>query len=566
MRRREKRAANGASRAGALLFGSPAVRLDLDLDLDLDLELELEWSLIAHQEPESAPVRAPDFRRLPVPRALHRPDAARRNRVIEHVDVIIIGAGLSGIGAARHLREKCPEKTFLILEGRAAIGGTWDLFRYPGVRSDSDMYTLGYTFKPWKDQKAIADGPSILAYVRETAAENGLEARIRFGHRVVRASWSSPGAAWTVEVDRGPGEESARLTCNFLLTCTGYYDYAAGYTPELPGVERFAGRIVHPQFWKDDIEYAGKRVVIIGSGATAVTLVPELAKKAAHVVMLQRSPTYVVSMPAEDPIANWLRDHVPAGLAYGLARWKNVLLGMFFFQLSRRRPDFARKRIIDLVRKELGPDYDVEKHFTPHYKPWDQRVCLVPDSDLFASIREGKASVVTDHIETFTETGIRLRSGEELPADLVVTATGLRLQFLGGLELTVDGRRIEPAKTMTYKAMMLCDVPNLVCTFGYTNASWTLKADLTSEYVCRLLRHMSDTGARKATPRHADASVEERPFLDFSSGYVQRGLSSFPKQGSKRPWKLDQNYVLDLLNLRFGDVNDGTIEFEGPAT
>ena len=485
--------------------------------------------------------------------------------MIEHVDVIIIGAGLSGIGAARHLREKCPEKTFLILEGRAAIGGTWDLFRYPGVRSDSDMYTLGYAFKPWKDQKAIADGPSILAYVRETAAENGLDARIRFGHRVVRASWSSPDAAWTVEVDRGPGQESVRLTCNFLLTCTGYYDYAAGYTPELPFAERFTGRIVHPQFWKDDIEYAGKRVVIIGSGATAVTLVPELAKKAAHVVVLQRSPTYVVSMPAEDPIANWLRDHAPAKLAYGLSRWKNVLIGMFFFQLARRRPALARKRIIDLVRKELGPDYDVEKHFTPHYKPWDQRVCLVPDSDLFAAIREGKASVVTDHIEAFTETGIRLCSGEELPADLVVTATGLKLQFLSGMELTVDGRRMEPAKMMTYKAMMLCDVPNLVCTFGYTNASWTLKADLTAEYVCRLLRHMSDTGARKATPRHADASVEERPFLDFSSGYVQRGLSSFPKQGSKRPWKLDQNYVLDLLNLRFGDVDDGTIEFDGPA-
>jgi monooxygenase len=485
--------------------------------------------------------------------------------VTEHVDVIIIGAGLSGIGAARHLRERLPEKSFLILEGRAAIGGTWDLFRYPGVRSDSDMYTLGYTFKPWRDQKAIADGPSILAYVRETATENGLDARIRFGHRVTRASWSSADAAWTVEADRGPGEPPVRLTCNFLLTCTGYYDYASGYTPELPGADRFTGRIVHPQFWKDDIDYAGKRVVVIGSGATAVTLVPELAKKAAHVVMLQRSPTYVVSMPAEDPIANWLRAHAPAELAYGLSRWKNVLLGMFFFQLSRRRPAFAKKRLIDLVRKELGPDYDVEKHFTPQYKPWDQRVCLVPDSDLFASIRSGKAEVVTDHIETFTETGIRLRSGAELPADLVVTATGLKLQFLSGMELTVDGRRVDPAQMMTYKAMMLCDVPNLVCTFGYTNASWTLKADLTSEYVCRLLRHMRDVGARKATPRRADASVTEEPFLDFSSGYVQRALSSFPKQGSKRPWKLDQNYVLDILNLRFADVDDGTIEFDGRA-
>ena len=486
--------------------------------------------------------------------------------MIEHVDVIIIGAGLSGIGAARHLREKCPEKTFLILEGRAAIGGTWDLFRYPGVRSDSDMYTLGYNFKPWKDQKAIADGPSILAYVRETATENGLDARIRFNHRVIRASWSTPDAAWTLEVERGPGEPPARFTCNFLLTCTGYYDYAAGYTPELPSIERFTGRVVHPQFWKDDIEYAGKRVVVIGSGATAMTLVPEMAKKAAHVVMLQRSPTYVVSVPAEDPIANWLRKHIPARLAYGVSRWKNVALGMAFFQLSQRRPALAKKRLIELVRKELGPDYDVEKHFTPSYNPWDQRVCLVPDSDLFASIRNGKASVVTDHIEEFTETGIRLRSGEELPADLVVTATGLKLQFMSGMELTVDGRRIEPGKMMTYKAMMLCGVPNLVTTFGYTNASWTLKADLTAEYVCRLLRHMSTTGARKATPRHADASVEEIPFLAFSSGYVQRAISSFPKQGSKRPWKLDQNYVLDILNLRFGDVDDGTMEFDGPAS
>jgi monooxygenase len=506
------------------------------------------------------------------------PHATRRFGVTEHVDVIIIGAGLSGIGAARHLRERCPEKTFLILEGRAAIGGTWDLFRYPGVRSDSDMHTLGYNFKPWKDQKAIADGPSILAYVRETARENGLDAKIRFGHKVKRASWSTADARWTLEAERsghdggdpqapGPaGAEVVRFTCNFLLTCTGYYDYTTGYTPDFPGVERFAGRVVHPQFWKDDIDYAGKRVVVIGSGATAVTLVPELAKKAAHVVMLQRSPTYVISMPAEDPIANWLRAHAPEPVAYGLSRWKNVLLGMFFFQLSRRRPALAKKRLIDLVRKELGPDFDVEKHFTPSYNPWDQRVCLVPDSDLFASIRSGKAEVVTDHIETFTETGLRLRSGAELEADLVVTATGLKLQFISGMELTVDGRRVEPGQMMTYKAMMLCDVPNLVCTFGYTNASWTLKADLTAEYVCRLLRHMSRTGARKATPRHADASVAEEPFLDFSSGYVQRALSSFPKQGSKRPWKLDQNYVLDILNLRFGNVDDGTIEFDGPAT
>ena len=486
--------------------------------------------------------------------------------MIEHVDVIIIGAGLSGIGAARHLREKCPEKSFIILEGRAAIGGTWDLFRYPGVRSDSDMYTLGYTFKPWREQKAIADGSAILAYVRETAKESGVDARIRYGHRAISASWSSADAAWTLEIDRGPGQDPTRLTCNFILSCTGYYDYAKGYTPTLPGVERFTGRVVHPQFWTEDIAYEGQRVVVIGSGATAVTLVPELAKKAAHVVMLQRSPTYVLSRPAEDAIANWLREHVPASLAYSVTRWKNVLLGMAFFQLSRRRPELARKRLLDLVRKELGPEYDVEKHFTPAYNPWDQRVCLVPDGDFFAAIRGGKASVVTDHIDTFTETGIKLRSGEELPADLVVTATGLELQFLSGMQLTVDGRRIEPGKSMTYKAMMLCEVPNLVCTFGYTNASWTLKADLTSEYVCRLLHHMTRIGARKATPRRPDASVHEMPFLDFSSGYVQRAHDRFPKQGSKRPWKLDQNYVLDILSLRFGDVDDGTMEFDRSTT
>ncbi|APR76403.1 monooxygenase, flavin-binding family protein [Minicystis rosea] len=479
--------------------------------------------------------------------------------------MIIIGAGLSGIGAACHLREKCPDKTFLILEGRAAIGGTWDLFRYPGVRSDSDMYTLGYAFKPWKEQKAIADGPSILRYVRETATEKGIDARIRFDHRVTRIAWSSATATWTVEVSRGPGEEPARFSCHFIVSCTGYYDYAAGYTPDLPGIDRFRGRVVHPQFWKDDVDYQGKRVVVIGSGATAVTLVPEMAKKAAHVVMLQRSPTYVVSMPAEDVIANWLRDHAPPSLAYGITRWKNVVLGMLFFQLARRRPAFAKKRLIELVKKELGRDYDVEKHFTPAYNPWDQRLCLVPDSDLFASIRSGKAEVVTDHIDTFTENGIRLRSGAELPADLVVTATGLKLQFLSGMDIEVDGRRVEPGKAMTYKAMMLCDVPNLVCTFGYTNASWTLKADLTSEYVCRLLRHMETIGARKATPRRADASIDELPFIDFSSGYVQRAIPSFPKQGSKRPWRLDQNYLLDLINLRFGEVDDGTMEFDRSA-
>jgi monooxygenase len=478
----------------------------------------------------------------------------------DHFDVIIVGAGLSGIGAAAHLRMKCPDKSLAILEARDAIGGTWDLFRYPGIRSDSDMYTLGYIFKPWEDQKAIADGPSILRYVHETAREHGVDSKIRFDHGVKRVSWSSEDSRWTVECERKNGE-LVRLTCNFLVMCTGYYDYKEGYLPEFPGSDRFRGRMVHPQFWTDDVDYENKRVVVIGSGATAVTLVPELSKKASHVVMLQRSPTWIVSRPAEDAIANWLRERVPSELAYSIARWKNVILGMFFFELARRKPELARKRLLELLRVELGNEYDIDAHFNPAYNVWDQRVCLVPDADLFASIKSGKVSVVTDHIDTFTENGIRLKSGETLEADVVVTATGLKLLFMGGMEVTVDGRRIEPPKTMNYKGMMFSDVPNLACAFGYTNASWTLKADLTSEYVCRLLNHMDAVGATQCTPRLNDPSVTERPFLDFSSGYVQRALPHFPKQGSKRPWRLYQNYVLDILMMRHGEIDDGTMEF-----
>lgn len=481
----------------------------------------------------------------------------------EHFDVIIVGAGLSGIGAAHHLTTKCPGKSFAILEGREAIGGTWDLFRYPGIRSDSDMYTLGYSFKPWKERKAIADGPSILAYIRETAKEIGIESKIRFGCRVVRATWSSERAAWTVDVERGPSKELVRFTCNFLLMCSGYYDYEKGHAPEFPGIERFEGRIVHPQFWTEDVAYRGKRVVVIGSGATAVTLVPELAKEAAHVVMLQRSPTYVVSLPSQDVIARWLQKRVPAHVAYEVTRWKNVLVGMFFYQLARRRPTSVKKRIVDLVRESLGPDYDVDKHFTPRYNPWDQRLCVVPDGDLFEAVKSGKASVVTDHIDAFTEKGIRLVSGQELEADLVIMATGLRLLFLGGVELVVDGRRVEPSKLLSYKGVMFSDVPNLACAFGYTNASWTLKADLVSEYVCRLLNHMDAIGARRCTPCRGDSDVEETPLLDFSSGYVQRAIHAFPRQGSKKPWKVNQNYLLDIAALRFGEVDDGTMEFAG---
>ncbi len=482
----------------------------------------------------------------------------------EHFDVVIVGAGLSGIGAGYHLQANCPGKSYVILEGRDAIGGTWDLFRYPGIRSDSDMYTLGYAFKPWLEAKAIADGPSILKYVRETARENGIDKHIRYGHSVKSAAWSSEDAAWTVETVRDEGEV-VRFTCNFLFLCGGYYNYAAGYTPDFAGTERFKGAIVHPQKWPEDLDYSGKRVVVIGSGATAVTLVPEMAKTAARVVMLQRSPTYVVSRPAEDKFAIWLRSWLPPMVAYGVTRWRNVLLQLYFYRLARRKPEKIKSFLLDMVRKELGPDYDVATHFTPRYNPWDQRVCLVPDADLFDAVRSGKAEVVTDQIESFTETGLKLKSGAELAADVVVTATGLNLQVLNGLALSVDGRAVEPAKTMSYKGMMYSDVPNLASSFGYTNASWTLKCDLTCEYVCRVLNHMDATGTRQATPRVTDPTIEPQPWLDFSSGYVQRSIGQFPKQGSKAPWKLHQNYALDLMNLKFAKVDDGVLEFSKPA-
>jgi monooxygenase len=482
----------------------------------------------------------------------------------EHFDVLVVGAGLSGIGAGYHLQANCPNRSYIILEGREAMGGTWDLFRYPGIRSDSDMYTLGYAFKPWKAAKAIADGPSIREYVRETAAEYGIDRHIRYRHMVKRASWSSAEARWTVEAEVGPEKTLARFTCNFLFMCSGYYDYAEGYRPEWSGEERFKGRIVHPQFWPEDLDYRGKRVVVIGSGATAVTLVPEMAKDAAHVVMLQRSPTYVVSRPAEDAIAEWLKRRLPPMLAYRLVRWKNVLFGMFFFNMARKRPAKVKQRLLDMVREHLGPDYDVETHFTPRYNPWDQRLCLVPDADLFDSIKAGRASVVTDHIETFTETGLRLRSGQELEADIIVTATGLKLQLLSGVEFTIDGAHADLSKTMSYKGMMYSDVPNLASSFGYTNASWTLKADLTCEYVCRLLNHMERTGTTIAVPRR-DPTVEELPWLDFSSGYVQRALDKLPRQGARKPWRLYQNYALDLVTLRYGAVDDGTMMFSNPV-
>ena len=482
------------------------------------------------------------------------------NTPIEHFDVLIVGAGLSGIGAGCHLAMRCPGKSVALLEARDTIGGTWDLFRYPGIRSDSDMYTLGYSFRPWQEAKAIADGPSILKYVRETAAAYGVDGKIRFNHAVKRLTWSSADARWTVEAERGPDHTPVRFTCGFLFSCTGYYDYSGGYTPDFPGVAGYQGRLIHPQAWPADLDYAGKQVVVIGSGATAVTLVPAMARTAAHVTMLQRSPTYVVSRPAEDAFANTLRRKLPAKLAYGIIRWRNVLLTAFFYNLARSKPEKFKADVMKGVVAELGPDYDVATHFTPRYNPWDQRLCLVPDSDLFRSLREGSASVATDTIETFTPAGLRLASGRELAADVVVTATGLKMVLMGGVEVAVDGARVDMSRSMAYKGMMFSGVPNLAAAFGYTNASWTLKADLTSEYVCRLLQYMDRRGIAAATPTKT-AEVVETPFLDFTSGYVQRALDILPRQGATKPWKLHQNYARDLVALRYGRVDDGTMVF-----
>jgi monooxygenase len=482
----------------------------------------------------------------------------------EHLDVLIVGAGLSGIGAGYHLQERCPRKRYAILEARGDLGGTWDLFRYPGIRSDSDMHTLGYRFRPWKDEKAIADGPSILRYIRGTARDYGIDEKIRFHHRVVRAEWSTPESRWTVEAERSDTGETVRLSCDFLLVCSGYYRYDEGYAPHFEARERFAGRIVHPQHWTDDIDYAGKRVVVIGSGATAVTLVPALAERAEHVTMLQRSPTYIISVPGEDPIARAVRRVLPDRLAYPVIRWKNVLLQMLVYRLSRRRPGFVKRRLRGAAEKALPPGYDVDTHFKPRYEPWDQRLCLIPDGDLFEAISAGRASIVTDRIETFTERGIELKSGKELEADLIVTATGLNLLFLGGMQVVVDGREPDLSKAMAYKGAMLSGLPNFAYTLGYTNASWTLKADLTSEYVCRLLNYMDAHGYSQCVPQ-ADPDVAEEPLLDLTAGYVLRSLDQLPKQGSKEPWRLRQNYALDLRTLRFGPVDDRAMRFSSPS-
>jgi monooxygenase len=485
---------------------------------------------------------------------------------VEHFDVLLVGAGLSGIGAGYYLQNRCPQKNYAILEGRADLGGTWDLFRYPGIRSDSDMYTLGYSFRPWKEARAIAGGPAIRNYLHDTAREFGIDRHIRFRHRVRSASWSSEDARWTIDAEVGDDGRPVRYTCNFLFLCSGYYDYTEGYAPAFPGSEEFQGTLVHPQHWPENLDYRGKRVVVIGSGATAVTLVPALAETAAHVTMLQRSPTYIVSVPSEDRQARKVRKYLPAWLAHRLLRWRNLLLGMYFYQICRRSPARAKKFIRSRLARQLPPDVDPDVHFKPQYEPWDQRLCLVPDNDLFKSMRAGRASVVTEQIERFTRNGVLLKSGRELPADVIVTATGLKLLALGGIRISIDGTAIDPGQSLTYKGVMLGNVPNLALCFGYTNASWTLRAELSAEFVCRLLNFMDRRGYSRCAPRCDTATVPSGPLLSLTSGYVQRGAGLFPKQGAKDPWLVRQNYVLDLFSLHFGQVDDGTLAFAKRGT
>ena len=483
----------------------------------------------------------------------------------EHLDVLIVGAGLSGIGAAARLQRELPHKSYAILETRDAVGGTWDLFRYPGVRSDSDMYTLGYDAKPWQHEKAIADGWTIREYIREAAAENGIDKHIRFGHKLIRADWDTPTARWLLEIELVNTGDRLKMTAGFLHFCSGYYKYDEGYTPDFPGIDDFQGTLVHPQFWPEDLDYEGKRVVIIGSGATAMTLVPAMAEKAAHVTMLQRSPTYVLSRPAIDGLAQAMDRVMPDAVAYGLTRLRQLLLTEISYGLMTRYPKQARALIRKLTASQLGKNFDVDTHFKPRYNPWEERLCLVPDGDLFKSLRAGTSSIVTDHIKAFTENGIELESGVTLEADIIVTATGLVLQGLGGAVGSIDGEEMNFADAITYRGLMFAGVPNLATTFGYTNASWTLKADLISAYVCRLLKHMDRNGYDYAVPEHPPANEPLKPFLvSLQSGYVKRGKDLLPQQGVSEPWVVHQNYWVDMKNMRLGPV-DVSMKF-GSAT
>ena len=463
------------------------------------------------------------------------------------------------------MQTRCPRKRYIILEARAEIGGTWDLFRYPGVRSDSDMHTLGYPFRPWNETEAIAGGPSILQYVRDTAREFGIDRHIRFRQRVISAKWSSEDARWVVEANSDETGETVRYSCDFLYGCTGYYRYDAGYEPAFPGVERFRGRLVHPQHWPEDLDYAGKKVVVIGSGATAVTLVPAMSHTAAHVTMLQRSPTYVMTLPQHDPLANMIRRVLPQRAALRLVRWKNILISLGIYQLSQRAPNRMRRMLRNGAAKVLPQGYEVDKHFNPRYRPWDQRLCLVPDSDLFKSISAGRASVVTHEIETFTERGVRLKSGEELEADIIVSATGLQMLALGAVQLTIDGLPVNPARHFIYKGTMLSNVPNFAFCIGYTNASWTLRADLASNYICRVLNHMDRHGYRTCKPACDPSALEARPLLNLNSGYVKRASADLPKQAATAPWLIRQNYLRDMLTMKISRLEDGILQFDATA-
>jgi monooxygenase len=470
------------------------------------------------------------------------------NEDSESVDVLIVGAGLAGIGSACQLRRKSPEHSFAILESRGVSGGTWDLFRYPGIRSDSDMYTYSYGFKPWSHKSAIADGSSILSYIREAAQEYDVERHIRYHHKVVSAQWSSKDARWLVTIERSDTEERLNIACRFILSCSGYYDYEQGYTPEFTGIDDFNGEVVHPQHWPEQLDYKNKRVVVIGSGATAVTLLPTMSKDTSSMVMLQRSPTYIASVPAEDPWLKPLRKCLPDGWTFRLVRWKKVLLQRYIYRLSRTKPGRLRGYLLGEVRKALGPDYDVDTHFTPNYKPWDQRLCAVPDGDLFAAIREGRAEVVTDHIDHFNTTGIALQSGKQLDADIVVVATGLKLKFGGGILYSIDGKEVDLSEQYVYRGMMLSGVPNMAISVGYTNSSWTLKTDLTSSYVCDLLNKMKRGGYSSVTPT-LKGEMGEVPLLDFDAGYVLRAREIMPKNGDRLPWKNHDDYMKDFFNL-----------------
>lgn len=479
----------------------------------------------------------------------------------QELDVLVVGAGISGIGMGYYLKTHCPEKNFTILEARNSIGGTWDLFRYPGIRSDSDLHTFGYEFKPWTHEKSIASADSILNYIRETAREYGIDQHIRFGHKVLSANWCSASKRWQVSVQLGSGEIQ-KISARWMFCAAGYYRYDQGFTPEFKGIEQFKGQVVHPQQWPEDLNYTDKNVVVIGSGATAVTLIPAMADKARHITMLQRTPTYIMSLPAKDPIANWLKKYLPSKMAYKLVRRKNILLQRLFWLYCQKYPNHAKAYIRKHIAKRLPPDFDLDKHFTPPYNPWDQRLCAVPNGDLFKTLRSGKASIATDHIAQFDERGIQLKSGQRLDADIVVTATGLNIQMMGGMGLTMDGQAVNLADKVAYKGMMLSDIPNFVFAIGYTNSSWTLKIGLLCEHFCRLLKHMDKTRTEVCVPTiPASSGFGTRPLLDFGAGYVQRALASLPKQGTQTPWTMTMNYYDDEKNLRHGPVADQGLRF-----